>query len=60
MNPMNNEQCIYEIQPTYMNRSGNYPFTLMGMTVIYERGITLSLTSLEYPNHNQNNLYIKY
>ena len=32
----------------------------MGMSAIYEREITLSLTNLAYPNHNQNNQYIKY
>ena len=35
----------------------NYPFTFMGMSLIYERGITLSLTNLAYPNYNQNNQY---
>ena len=32
----------------------------MGISGIYERGITLSLTNLAYLNHNQNNQYIKY
>ena len=28
------------------------------MSIIYERGITLSIINLAYPNHNQNNQYI--
>ena len=48
-----------KIEPTDMNGSG-LSFYLMGMSLIYETEITLSLTNLAYPNHNQNNLYIKY
>ena len=51
MNLMKNEQCIYENSAHYYEQVWNYPFTFMGMSVIYERGITV--TTLAYPNHNQ-------
>ena len=49
--------AFMKIEPTNTKRSGIILLPNMGMSLIYERGITLSLTNLAYPNYNQNNHY---
>ena len=51
MNLMKNEHCIENWARKY-KKVWNYPFTFMGMSLIYGREITLSLTNLAYPNYN--------